>query len=166
LRSKLEFIRVADEVLRGKVAETKDVRTLALAGSGLAGLGIIIAALSPILWLDVTGGIFLATGMLLVAVGLLWRRSSVLRDFRQRLGDSQQEFRDRLDSEFSEIFDRLFSEVRQALTESLFRLNLQASFNAPLLGETFQIGEAASDMVMVFKHILVTQQPDRPSVAT
>jgi GTPase SAR1 family protein len=165
LRSKLEFIRVADEVLRGKVAETKDVRTLALAGSGLAGLGIIIAALSPILWLDVTGGIFLATGMLLVAVGLLWRRSSVLRDFRQRLGDSQQEFRDRLDSEFSEIFDRLFSEVRQALTESLFRLNLQASFNAPLLGETFQIGEAASDMVMVFKHILVTQQPDQPSVA-
>ena len=59
LRSKLEFIRVDDEVLRGKVAETKDVRTLALAGSGLAGLGVIIAALSPILWLDITGGIFL-----------------------------------------------------------------------------------------------------------
>ena len=58
LRSKLEFIRIDDKVLRGKVAETKDVRTLALAGSGLAGLGIIIAALSPILWLDITGGIF------------------------------------------------------------------------------------------------------------
>ena len=58
LRSKLEFIRVDDEVLRGKVAETKDVRTLALAGSGLAGLGIIIAALSPILWLDITGEYF------------------------------------------------------------------------------------------------------------
>ena len=164
LRSKLDFIRIDEEVLKGKVAETKDVRTLALAGSGLVGLGIIIAAFSPILWLDITGGIFLATGILLVAVGLLWRRSSVLRDFRQKLGDSRQEFHDRLDSEFSQVFDGLFYEVRQALTETLFRLELQASFNAPLLEETFQIGEAASDMVMVSQRIVVAQ-PDQPSVA-
>src|SRR5664279_4577507 len=116
LRDKLEFIRVDDEILRGKVSETKDVRTLALAGSGLAALGVIIAALSPILWLDVTGGVFLAVGLLLVAVGLIWRRSSVLRDFRQKLGDSRQEFHDRLDSEFSQVFDGLFHEVREALT--------------------------------------------------
>jgi hypothetical protein len=140
------------------------VRTLALAGSGLAGLGVIIAALSPILWLDVTGGIFLAVGILLVGVGLFWRRTSVLRDFRQKLGDSRQEFHDRLDSEFSDVFDGLFYEVRQALTETLFRLDLQASFNAPLLEETFQIGEAASDMVMVSQRIVVAQ-PDQPSVA-
>jgi GTPase SAR1 family protein len=160
LRSKLEFIRIDDEVLRGKVAETKDVRTLALAGSGLAGLGIIIAALSPILWLDITGAIFLATGILLVVVGLIWRRSSVLRDFRQKLGDSRQEFHDRLDSEFSQISNGLFYEVRQTLTETLFRLDLQASFNAPLLEETFQIGEAASDMVMVSQRISVAPQSD------
>lgn len=165
LRDKLEFIRVDDEILRGKVSETKDVRTLALAGSGLAALGVIIAALSPILWLDVTGGVFLAVGLLLVAVGLIWRRSSVLRDFRQKLGDSRQEFHDRLDSEFSQIFDGLFYEVRQALTETLFRLDLQASFNAPLLEETFQIGEAASDMVMVAQRIPVGMPLEQPSAA-
>ena len=165
LRDKLEFIRVDDEILRGKVSETKDVRTLALAGSGLAALGVIIAALSPILWLDVTGGVFLATGIFLVAVGLIWRRSSVLRDFRQKLGDSRQEFHARLDSEFSQIFDGLFYEVRQALTETLFRLDLQASFNAPLLEETFQIGEAASDMVMVAQRIPVAPPLEQPSAA-
>lgn len=165
LRSKFEFIRVDDEVLRGKVAETKDVRTLALAGSGLVGLGIIIVSLSPILWLDITGGIFLVTGIVLVAVGLLWRRSSVLRDFRQKLGDSRQEFHDRLDSEFSQTFDSLFYEVRQALAESVFRLDLQASFNTPLLDETFQIGEAASDMVMVSERIVVAREPDQASAA-
>src|SRR5438105_3322219 len=161
LRSRLEHIRVDENILRGKEAETADVRKLALAGSLLAAVGVILAALSPILWLDITGGIFLGTGILLVAVGLLWRRSSVLRDFKQRLGDSQQEFRERLDSEFGDTFDRLFYEVRQALTESLFRLNLQASFNAPLLEETFQIGEAASDMVIVSQRILVPPEAER-----
>ena len=165
LRSKFEFIRVDDEVMRGKVAATKDVRTLALAGSALAGLGVIITALSPILWLDITGGIFLATGIIVIAVGLFWRRSTVLRDFRQQLGDSSQEFHDRLDFEYSQMFDGLFYEVRQALTESLFRLDLQASFNAPLLEETFQLGEAASDMVMFSERIMVAQEPEQPSVA-
>jgi GTPase SAR1 family protein len=165
LRSKLEGLQIDESILRGKAAETTDVRKLALAGSLLAALGVVIAALSPILWLDITGGIFLGTGILLVAVGLLWRRSSVLRDFKQRLGDSQQEFRGRLDSEFGDTFDRLFYEVRQSLTESLFRLKLQASFNAPLLEETFQIGEAASDMVIVSQRISVRQEPEQPSVA-
>ena len=165
LNSKLEGIRVDDDIMRGKVAETTDVRKLALAGSLLAGLGIVIAALSPILWLDITGVVFLATGVFLVAVGLLWRRSSVLRDFKQRLGDSRQEFHDRLDSEFSQIFDGLFYEIRQALTETLFRLDLQTSFNTPLLKETFQIGESASDMVIVSQRIVVPQQPNQPSVA-
>ena len=165
LQGKLDGIRIDENILRGKVAETTDVRKLAVAGSLLAALGVVIAALSPILWLDITGGIFLGTGIFLVAVGLFWRRTSVMKDFKQRLGDSQQQFRDRLESEFGEIFDRLFYEVRQALTESLFRLDLQASFNAPLLEETFQIGEAASDMVIVSQRLRVTQSPEQPSVA-
>lgn len=164
LQTKLEGIRVNDNILLGKVEETTDVRKLAVAGSLLALVGVIITALSPILWLDITGGIFLGTGIFLVAVGLLWRRSSVLKDFKQRLGDSQQEFRDHLEADFGEIFDQLFYDVRQSLTESLFRLDLQASFNAPLLEETFQIGEAASDMVIVSQRIL-PQQSQQPSVA-
>jgi hypothetical protein len=165
LQVKLDGMRVDDNILHGKAAETTDVRKLAVAGTLLAGLGVVIAALSPILWLDITGGIFLATGIFLVAVGLFWRRTSVMKDFKQRLGDSQQQFRERLEIEFGEIFERLFYDVRQALTESLFRLDLQASFNAPLLEETFQIGEAASDMVIVSQRLRVTQPSEQPSVA-
>jgi len=165
LQAKLDGMRIDENILRGKAAETTDVRKLAVAGTLLTALGVVITALSPILWLDITGGIFLGTGIFLVAVGLFWRRTSVMKDFKQRLGDSQQHFRERLDSEFGEIFERLFYEVRQALTESLFRLDLQASFNTPLLEETFQIGEAASDMVIVSQRLRVTQSPQQPSVA-
>ena len=165
LKSKFEFIRVDEDVMRAKAAEARDVRTLALAGGGLAGLGVIIALLSPMLWLDITGGVFLATGVILIGLGLLWRRSTVLRDFKKRLGDSRQEFHARLDFEYSKMFDGVFYEVRQALKESLFRVDLQASFNAPLLAETFQLGEAASDMVMYSERLAVAQQPEHPSVA-
>src|SRR4029079_13481349 len=159
-------IRVDDEVMTSKVAQTRDVRTLALAGTGLAGLGVIIAVLSPILWLDITGGIFLATGGVLIALGLLWRRSTVLSDFKQRLGDSRQQLHDRVDFEYSKMFDGLFYEVRQALSEALFRLDLQASFNAPLLAETFQIGEAASDMVMYSERLSLSQHTTAPAAVT
>src|SRR5256714_2657851 len=165
LQGKLDGIRIDENILRGKAAETTDVRKLTVAGSLLAALGLLVAALSPILWLDITGGIFLGTGIFLVAVGLFWRRNTVMKDFKQRLGDSQQQFRDRLGAEFGEIFDKLFYEVRQALTESLFRLDLQASFSAPLLEETFQIGEAASDMVIASQRLRMTQSPEHPSVA-
>jgi hypothetical protein len=92
LKSKFEFIRVDEDVMRAKAAEARDVRTLALAGGGLAGLGVIIAVLSPMLWLDITGAVFLATGVILIGLGLLWRRSTVLRDFKKRLGDSGRSF--------------------------------------------------------------------------
>src|SRR4051794_30938810 len=165
LQAKFDGLRIDENILHGKAAETTDVRKLAVAGSLLAGLGLVIAAFSPILWLDITGGIFLGTGIFLVVVGLFWRRNTVLNDFKQRLGDSQQQFREKIETEFGEIFEGLFYEVRQALTESLFRLDLQASFNAPLLEETFQIGEAASDMVIVSQRLQVAQPPEQPSVA-
>jgi ribosome biogenesis GTPase A len=165
LQAKLDGVRIDENILRGKAAETTDVRKLAVAGTLLTALGVVITALSPILWLDITGGIFLGIGIFLVAVGLFWRRTSVMKDFKQRLGDSQLHFRERLDAEFGEIFERLFYEVRQALTESLFRLDLQASFNTPLLEETFQIGEAASDMVIVSQRLRVSQPAAQPSVA-
>src|SRR3954447_3732611 len=98
LQTKFEGLRIDENILHGKAAETTDVRKLAVAGSLLAGLGLVIAAFSPILWLDITGGIFLGTGIFLVVVGLFWRRNTVLNDFKQRLGDSQQQFREKIET--------------------------------------------------------------------
>jgi hypothetical protein len=161
----LESIRIDDNLLKGKAPESRGVRKLTLAGGGLVCLGIITVALSPMLWLDITAGIFLAIGVVLIIAGLLWRRTGIVRDFQEKLGDARKELNSRLDADFSQIFDGIFYEVRQALTESIFRLDLQESFNAPLLEETFQIGEAASDMVIVSQRIPVDQRIERPSVA-
>jgi hypothetical protein len=77
-----------------------------------------------------------------------WHRADALREVREKLALSRKNFRDRLDAEISEIFDSLFHDVRQDLTEAVFRLDLEASRIAPLLDESFKIGEAASEMVL------------------
>ncbi|HEX8279823.1 MAG TPA: hypothetical protein VF551_00480, partial [Chthoniobacterales bacterium] len=69
-------------------------------------------------------------------------------DFRQRLQDGHERFRKRLDAEANEACTDLFFDVRNALTESVFRLDLRASqIDAPLQ-ETFRIGEAADELVL------------------
>lgn len=147
LKSKLECQRVG-EIVSAKVADTSDVRKFTLAGSALAALGLAIAALANTPWLSFIGGVFALLGALLVAAGLFWRRSDILREVRRKLGASRKEFRLRLDSEIGQIFDGLLDDIRYDLTETIFRLDLQASQIEPLLEETFRIGEAASEMIL------------------
>ncbi|HMJ06368.1 MAG TPA: dynamin family protein [Chthoniobacterales bacterium] len=150
LRAKVGNLRVGEmtEILNDTVGEASNLRKLTLAGTGLALLGLAISVVSQNPLIDIAGGIFAAIGAFLVAAGLFWRRSGILRDFRQKVGDSRREFRDRLEAHITEIFESLFLEVRQALTESIFRLDTQASFLGPLLEETFQVGEAASESIL------------------
>lgn len=161
LRSKLERIRVGDELVSGKAAETSDVRRFAFAGIGLAVLGALIALVSNVGGLQLLGWLFAGAGAALVVAGLFWRRSGILRDFREKLGDSRKEFHERLDTELNQIFEGLFFEVRQALAETIFRLDLQASQIAPVIDETFRIGETASEMLIGFQHHLLPQPLER-----
>ncbi len=164
LRSKLDRIRVGDEIATDKIERTSDVRRFALAGAGVAIVGLGIALLSQTNWLWAVGVIFAALGVGLVAVGLLWRRTGVLRDFREKIGDSRKEFRERLETEFSQIFDGLFFEVRQALAETIFRLELQSAHVAPLLQEIFHTGQTASEMLHGFQQNLNAPPVDRIGV--
>ena len=153
LRWNLEQLPVGGDInVSSNVEEVGSVRKFAIAGTGLAVLGIILVALSGVLWFDVAGTIFAVLGIFLFTSGLLWRRTAILRDFRQRLRDSRDQFHDRLAAETTEVCHDLFFDVRHALTESLFRLDLRAAqLDAPLQ-ETFQIGEAADEMVLRSQH--------------
>lgn len=149
LKPKFERIPVGGDInVSSNVAEASDVRRFALAGSGLALVGIVVVALSGVFWFDIAGSLFAIVGIFLFAAGLLWRRAAILRDFRRTLRDSRDAFHERLDHETSEIIEDLFFDVRQALAESLFRLDLRASQLEPPLEETFRIGEAADEMVL------------------
>ncbi len=161
LKAKLANLRVAEinQIVHDTVGEAADIKKLTVAGSGLVVVGLLVALLSTKTWLSLAGWILIGLGGVLLVSGLFWRRTGVLRDFRQKLGASRKEFRDRMEAHISQIFDGLFFEVQQALTESAFRLEVQESFLAPLLEETFQVGEAAAEMIL-----RVQRTPARPLV--
>lgn len=160
----LEFLRPAlkslhlAEICGGQAAQVSALGSLALTGSVATVLGAAIAAaFSPLVWVAIAGvGMFLI-GIVLVTVALVRKRSRLLRDFRDKLRDSKAEFRTRIESDVTQMLDLLFQQVRNALSEPLERLELQAQRLAPLIGETFQLGEAAAEIVWGPQQVSVTQ---------
>ncbi|HEV3408833.1 MAG TPA: dynamin family protein, partial [Chthoniobacterales bacterium] len=127
LRTKLERVRVSDNLVGASFADPPGYSRAAVAGAGLTLISFLIPFLTQNAWLDLTGVIIGCAGVVMLGAGLIWRRAEMVREFREQLGASREEFQKRLDTEFGQIFSGLFYEVRQALAEPIFRLDLQAS---------------------------------------
>lgn len=131
LRDRLGRLKIAD-IVGEKDLQGSDLASLTLTGGGLAALGAVIALATKLMVFDITGGIIAAAGAMLIAVTLLWKRSSILHDFSSKLVQSRSDFRNRLEHEISQMFEKLFFEVDHALQEPISRLDEQAVRLAPL----------------------------------
>ena len=145
LRAKLQSLRISD-IVAGKGIQGSDLGKLTLAGGGMAALGTIIALATKMIVFDITGGILAAAGVGLVAVTLLWKRSSILKDFTQKLTKSQGDFRERLDQDMTQMFDRLFMEFDHSLAEPLARLESQTARISDLIEEAMHLSESANSL--------------------
>jgi len=145
LRAKLHDLRISD-IVAGKGIQGSDLGKLTLAGGGIAALGAVIALATKLIVFDITGGILAAAGVSLVAVTLLWKRSSILRDFTQKLAKSRTEFRERLDQEITQMFDRLFIEFNHSLSEPLAHLEEQSARISKLVDESVNLSAAADQL--------------------
>ena len=142
LRSQLRDLRISD-IVDEKGIQGSDLGKLTLTGGGIAALGAVIAMATHLIAFDITGGILAAVGAGLVAVTLLWRRSSIMKDFSLKIEKSRGEFRARLDQEITQIFERLFLEIQHDLKEPLSRLEAETARIASLAEEARHVSEAA-----------------------
>lgn len=126
LKKALEDLRIED-IVGDKAIQGTDIGNLTLVGGGIAALGAVIALTTQLAVLDITGGILAAIGAGLIVVTLLWKRTSIVKDFKNRIGLSRKEFRDRLDQEIAKIFEKLFVEVEHRLKEPITSLNVKNS---------------------------------------
>jgi ribosome biogenesis GTPase A len=145
LSRQLRDLRVSD-IVADKGVQGSDLGKLTLTGGGLAALGAVIALATHLIVFDITGGILAVIGAGLVAVTLLWKRSSIVRDFSLKLVQSRQDFRNRLDQEISGMFDRLFLELEHYLKEPLERLEKETVRIAPLIAEAVEVNEATETL--------------------
>lgn len=142
LQKQLQDLRIAD-IVGDKGIQSSDIGKLSLAGGGIAAIGAVIAFATQLVVLDITGGIIALVGAGLIAVTLIWKRSSILHDFSQKMDKSRDEFRERLDKEIARIFEKLFMEVEHRLKEPLFRLDGKANRVTNLIEEAERVNELA-----------------------
>ena len=145
LQKQLQELRIAD-IVGDKGIQSSDIGKLSLAGGGILALGTVIAVLGHLVVVDVTGGIIAAVGAGLIAGTLIWKRSSILSDFSQKLRKSRDEFRDRLDKEIALIFEKLFMEVEHRLREPLSPLHEMNDRLGHLVQEAERLKELARTM--------------------
>ena len=156
LRSRLQRITVSKTAAAPRrVEETPEVSRWTIAGLGLGVLGLGIMISAHVFWFDLAGAAFVVCGLILLVSGLFWRRVAMVRELSETLAASRGEFQQRLDAEVTELFEQLFHRVRQALTESLFRVDLRLSHLESPSQEAFAIGEAASELLSAFERGVV-----------
>ncbi len=145
LQRQLQELRLAD-IVSDKAIQGSDIGKLSLAGGGLAAFGAVIALATKMVAFDITGGILALAGAGLIAVTLIWKRSSLLSEVSQKLRKSREEFRDRLDREIAKIFENLFVEIEHRLKEPLSRLEEETKRLETLLQEAEHVKKMAQKM--------------------
>lgn len=156
LRSRLQRVAINEPAASATSEEPKrEISRFAVAGGGLALVGIVILIMSTALWVSLAGAAFVATAVILLVAGLFRRRVEMVREFQEKLDDSCREFQARLEPEVSQVLEAMFFNIRQALAESLFRLNLRATqIDAPAQ-EAWEIGERAAELLSNFQRGVV-----------
>jgi GTP-binding protein EngB required for normal cell division len=145
LRRNLDDLRISDLVANQSISGS-DLGRLALAGGGIAALGAVVALATKLLVVDITGGILAATGVMIVAATLLWKRKAILSEFQQKIEASKGDFRERLNAEIERLFERIFLQLEHRLSEPIKEIDLRIVAVTPHITEAELCKSAAEDI--------------------
>jgi GTPase Era involved in 16S rRNA processing len=140
LQQQLKDLRISD-ITGEKGIQSSNLGKLSLAGGGITALGAVIAFATNMVIFDITGGILAIIGAGMVAVTLVWKRSAIIRQFKEKMQKSRDEFRERLDTEITRMFEKIFMELENRLNEPISKLDEKAKRLGPLLEEGQKVME-------------------------
>ena len=102
-----------------------------LKGSGLAAIGIILAALTHGIVFDITGGVLTTLGIVFAGVGIGLKRKKILKTFKEEL----QKGRTKLNDEITTKMDNYVKKIKNKIDENFLQ------FDAYLENEAKEIKE-------------------------
>jgi hypothetical protein len=126
------------------VKEWDSLSTTSLAAGGVTAIGVVLAATTNIIAIDLTGGVLALAGVLVASAMLLWRRSSIIDDLKERLDQSLETFRTRVDDSIEELFAKLFSELEHRATAPMSLIEKTLENTECLLVDCEEIEEATT----------------------
>lgn len=110
-------------------ANTKSMSPNVATGSGLAVIGMILAALTKSVIFDVTGGILTTVGLIFAGASVTFQRGKVLNSYNQEI----QKGRDQLENELKEKLGLYISNIKQRINANF------TNFDALLYQEENQV---------------------------
>jgi ribosome biogenesis GTPase A len=145
LRRKLDDLRISD-LFASQSISALNLERLTMAGSGITAIGTVMALATKLVLLDITGGILAATGLMIVAGTLVWKRGAILSEFQQKIEESKGEFRERLNAEIEKLFAHIFLELEHRLSEPLKEIDLKINAVKPRIEEAELCKSLAEDI--------------------
>jgi GTPase SAR1 family protein len=109
------FMNRTENFVGGEVfsSDTKYAPNVA-AGSGIAVIGVVLAAVTKASVLDITGGIVTTLGLLFAGVTVSLKRGQILKQYQKEIGQG----RDRLNKEIEEKLQSYIHDIRQQIEDN------------------------------------------------
>ncbi|GMV84013.1 MAG: hypothetical protein AMXMBFR7_51970 [Planctomycetota bacterium] len=148
LLKRLQEIKVSD-IINDAGLQGASVGDQALAGGGIALIGAVVAAITHLALLDITGGILIAVGSSVVVLTLFWKRASIQSELSQKLKRSREDFQDRVDRDISKVFETLFLEITHRIKEPFSSVEAKAQRITSLIGTVEQLEARAESISSV-----------------
>ncbi|ALG66950.1 dynamin family protein [Beggiatoa leptomitoformis] len=82
-------------------------------GGGIAATGGLLAALTQGIWLDITGGLVVAVGLVLVGGGAQWSKHKVLANYRETVKKTSEQLKQRIQEQLKPYIHNLKFDVEK-----------------------------------------------------
>ncbi len=136
-----QFInRTENFTTRGLVDTESRVGTNVAAGSGVAVVGIILAAVTQGMVFDITGGVLTALGFLVAGVTLGLQRGKVMRQYKSEMEKGRKRLQEELSTELYSYIDSLKSRMNDQFKKFDDLITLETAELSALQQDLHHIG--------------------------
>ncbi|MCA9520324.1 MAG: hypothetical protein KC609_05105, partial [Myxococcales bacterium] len=146
VRSKIAHLLQDDSFLTALIKSTSGIAPKALSGGALAVVGAIIMAVTNVTLLDVTGGVLTGVGVLLASGVLIFKRGSIIREFRRRLEGAREPFESDLRENLAAELQVIYEDIERDIAAFYEHVEKEARELEPLLRDFSEVAAGLAQL--------------------
>lgn len=141
-KQKLEEMSKEDTFINLLSSNSPNVSSIAIKGGTLTVAGALLALLTQNSYLDITGGIMAAVGILASTITIFIKKSRTLKEFRAKLEEAGKDFENSIRIQLENNLKIIFEEINRAFGDFDSHIEKEKLKIKPLLFQISKIDEA------------------------